>query len=333
VAELRWGVFLPQGWRMDLVDIADPVQQFETIVRCAREAEAAGFHSVWLYDHFHTVPRPSLESCFECWTATAALARETSRIRLGQMVTCNSFRQPSLLAKMASCVDVMSGGRVIVGVGAGWYRDEYEGYGFPYPDTPERLRQLREAVEVLRRMWTEDRATFEGQRYRLSGAINQPKPLQRPHPPLWIGGGGERVTLRLVAQTADGCNVGGGDPDVVRHKLGVLGRHCEALGRDPAEIVKSSSIEDVVIGDPAEVARVERDVARRRGIAESDYRERYHGAPEAVAGRIQELVDAGIDYVVVYLGNVTEPGAIERFAREVFSRVGVRGTPRGDARS
>src|SRR5437868_2019409 len=188
---MDFGVIVPQGWRLDLVGITDPTEAYETMTRVAQEADALGYHSIWLYDHFHTIPTPMQEITFECWTSIAALARDTTRVRLGQMVTCNSYRPPALLAKMSSCIDVISNGRLIVGMGAGWYQHEYEAYGYEYGDMPERLRQLGEAVQVLKAMWTQDRARFEGRYYRLRGAINEPKPLQKPHPPLWIGGGGE----------------------------------------------------------------------------------------------------------------------------------------------
>ncbi|MBO0684205.1 MAG: LLM class F420-dependent oxidoreductase, partial [Candidatus Dormibacteraeota bacterium] len=242
MTELKAGVFVPQGWSMDLVDVPDPVQKYETMSRCAREAERAGFDAVWLYDHFHTVPRPVTEGVFECWTAMAALARDTSTVRLGQMVTCAAYRPPALLAKISSCVDVISHGRLIVGVGAGWYQHEFDAWGYPYNDAPERLRVLRETLQVLKAMWTEERADYEGHRFQLRGAINEPKPVQKPHPPLWIGGGGERVTLKLVAQHGDGCNVGGGDEDAIRQKLEVLRRHCDDVGSDYDRIVKSTSV-------------------------------------------------------------------------------------------
>ena len=209
---------------MDLADIHDPVEKYETMSRCANEAQEAGYDAVWLYDHFHTVPTPQLEAVFECWTSMAALARDTSTIRLGQMVTCNSYRPPSLLAKMASCIDVMSHGRLILGIGAGWYRHEYEAYGYEYPDTPDRLRMLRESLQVIKAMWTQDEATFDGRFYRIRGAVNEPKPVQKPHPPIWIGGAGEKVTLKLVAQFGDACNFNA-DVETVRHKLEVLRQH------------------------------------------------------------------------------------------------------------
>jgi F420-dependent oxidoreductase-like protein len=197
---LKFGLIVPQGWRMDLVGIADPVEAYETMTRVAQVAEEVGFDSIWLFDHFHTVPRPTQEVTFECWTSTAALARDTKRVRIGQMVTCNGYRNPALLAKMASTVDVLSHGRLDFGIGAGWYEHEYRAYGYDFPDAPTRLRYLREAVQIIRKMWSDDETVFEGKYYQVRGAINQPKGVQKPHIPLLIGGGGEQVTLKLVAQ-------------------------------------------------------------------------------------------------------------------------------------
>ncbi len=197
---MKFGLLVPQGWRMDLVGIADPIEAYETMTRVAQEAEAVGFDSIWLFDHFHTVPTPAQEVTFECWTSTAALARDTRRVRIGQMVTCNGYRNPALLAKMASTVDVLSHGRLDFGIGAGWYEHEFHAFGYDFPDGPTRLRQLRDAVQIILKMWTDDEAEFEGKYHQVHGAINQPKGVQKPHIPLLIGGGGEQVTLKLVAQ-------------------------------------------------------------------------------------------------------------------------------------
>ena len=192
---LKFGLSLPQGWIMDLAGIKDPVEAYETMTRVAQTADEVGFESAWLVDHFHTIPQPSQEVTFECWTTTAAVARDTKRIRIGQAVTCNGYRNPALLAKMASTVDVLSHGRLNFGIGAGWYEHEYRAYGYDYPEAPERLRHLREAVQVILAMWTQQEAVFEGKYYQVRGAINQPKGVQKPHIPLLIGGGGEQVTL------------------------------------------------------------------------------------------------------------------------------------------
>lgn len=309
---------------MDLADVPDPVDKYETMSRCALEAEAAGFDAVWVYDHFHTVPVPRLESVFECWTSMAGLARDTRTIRLGQMVTCNSYRPPALLAKMASCIDVMSRGRLILGIGAGWYEHEYAAYGYDYPETPERLRMLRESLHVIKAMWTQDEATFDGQHYRIAAAINEPKPVQKPHPPIWIGGGGEKVTLKLVAQYGDACNFNA-DVATVRHKLEVLRQHCETVGRDYATVTKTIEFY-TMLGDAKEVDRVARDTARRTGTEESFVRSWHplHGDARRIAELIAEYADAGVDYFIVNLPNAFEGGVIERFAHEVFPLVGLQ---------
>src|SRR2546428_9469946 len=229
---MDFGIIVPQGWRLDLAGISDPSEAYETMMRVAQEADALGYHSIWLYDHFHTVPTPTQEVTFECWTSTAALARDTRRVRLGQMVTCNSYRNPALLAKMASTVDALSHGRLDFGIGAGWYEEEYVAYGYPFHSTHERLERLREAVEIILAMWTQQEANFVGTYYQVRGAINQPKGVQKPHIPLLIGGGGEKVTLRLVAQYADACNIGNLDNAGLEHKFAVIKKHCEEVGRD-----------------------------------------------------------------------------------------------------
>jgi F420-dependent oxidoreductase-like protein len=254
----------------------------------------------------------------------AALARDTSTIRLGQMVTCNGYRQPSLLAKMASCVDVMSHGRLILGIGAGWYQHEYEAYGYEYLETPERLRMLRESLQVIRAMWTQQQATFDGSYYKIRGAINEPKPLQKPHPPIWIGGGGEKVTLKLVAQYGDACNFNA-DVETVRHKLDVLRAHCETVGRDYDSVLKTIELY-TILGAKREVDRVVADTARRTGQDEGFIRS-WHpwaGDAEHIAQAIGEYREAGIDYFIVNVPNAFEGGVISRFAEEVFPRVGVK---------
>jgi len=184
---LKYGLFLPQGYVQELAGIKDPVEAYETLTRWAQTADQSGYDSVWSPDHFITAP-PSQEMIFECWTTAAALARDTKRVRIGQLVTGNSYRNPALQAKMASTLDVLSHGRLTFGIGAGWYEPDYRAYGYAYPDGPERLRQLQEAVQVILAMWTQEEATFEGNYYQIRGAINQPKGVQQPHIPLMIGG-------------------------------------------------------------------------------------------------------------------------------------------------
>jgi F420-dependent oxidoreductase-like protein len=314
---VKFGVFVPQGWRMDLVEIKDPTEKYEAMTRVAKIAEeSGGYDSVWLYDHFHTVPTPEKETVFECWTATAGLCRDTKEIKVGQMVTCNGYRNPALLAKMASTVDVMSNGRLLFGLGAGWYEHEWRAYGFGFPELGERMRAFKEACEVVHRMWTEDEPVFNGEFYMLGKPINEPKGAQRPHPPFWIGGSGEKVTLKLVARWGDACNVGGG-VERIKHKLDVLKRHCDDIGRDYKEIIRSTSINVYLLeaGEDPEAATKE---ARGSRSYEEYSREFMVGTPEEIFERLEPMVEAGVDYFITYLPRVAyDPAPVKRFAREV----------------
>ncbi|HET8912735.1 MAG TPA: LLM class F420-dependent oxidoreductase, partial [Ktedonobacteraceae bacterium] len=307
---------LPQGWTMDLVGIKDPVQAYEKMTEIAQVADESGYNSGWLVDHFHTVPKPSQEVTFECWTSTAALARDTKNLRIGQMVTCNGYRNPALLAKMASTVDVLSHGRLNFGIGAGWYEHEYRAYGYDYPDAPERLRYLREALQVIRAMWTEEEATFEGKYYQVRGAINQPKGVQKPRIPILIGGGGEKVTLKLVAQYGDACNIGG-NLETIKHKFAILKQHCENVGRDYEQINRTSTIV-CSIADTDEKALAQIPEAMRR-----QFQDRIQGAliggPDTVRARITELEQAGVNELIVVFANRTDPEQVRRFAKEFIA--------------
>jgi F420-dependent oxidoreductase-like protein len=315
---LEFGVIAPQGWRMDLVGFSDPAEAYEAMSRVAQEAEAVGFDSVWLYDHFHTVPEPTQEITFECWTSTAALARDTKRVRIGQLVTCNSYRNPALLAKMASTVDALSHGRLVLGLGAGWYREEYIAYGYPYPDTGERLRRLHEAVEVILAMWTQENPVFEGAYYQIRGAINQPKGVQKPHIPLLIGGGGERVTLKLVAQYGDACNFGG-TIDEIKHKIDVLKQHCEHEGRDFNSIKRTTLIDFCSIANSDEEAIAKLPQEERNNIEYLRQTELV-GPPTSIRQRLAALEDAGIQEVVVRFADSPNLDSVRMFAQECIQK-------------
>ena len=314
-----FGVFVPQGWRMDLVEIEDPVEQYEAMTRVAKVAEGTGaYDSIWLYDHFHTVPEPTQNTVFECWMATAGLSRDTERVKIGQMVTCNGYRNPALLAKMASTVDVMSQGRLLFGLGAGWYEHERRAYGYGFPETRERMRAFREACQIIHRMWTEDEVVFDGEYYKLDKPINEPKGVRVPHPSFWIGGGGEKVTLRLVARYGDACNLGGGDAETIKHKLSVLKGHCDDVGRPYEEITRSTSVNVYLLeegDDPASATEL-----ARGAMAYDEYSKQFMvGTTDEIVERLGPMVDAGIDYFIVYMPRVAyEPAMVERFAKEVI---------------
>jgi F420-dependent oxidoreductase-like protein len=312
---MRFSVLVPQGWTMDLAGINDPIQAYETMTQVAQTAEEVGFASIWLVDHFHTTPHPSQEVTFECWTSSAALARDTHTIRLGQMVTCNSYRSPALLAKMASTVDVLAHGRLNFGIGAGWYEHEYRAYGYDYADAPQRLRQLREAVQIILAMWQEDETHFEGAWYHVRGAINQPKGVQQPHIPLLIGGDGEKVTLKLVAQYADACNVGD-DPSSVKQKLAVLKQHCQTVGRDYESILRTSSTV-CLLADSDEQALAQLPAERKARLG-AQVNTALIGSPETIRQRIADYEEAGVQELVLRFVDGTNLEALRRFAKECF---------------
>ncbi|MBO0777375.1 MAG: LLM class F420-dependent oxidoreductase [Ktedonobacteraceae bacterium] len=316
---LKFGLIVPQGWRMDLVGITDPVEAYETMTRVAQEAEALSFDSIWLFDHFHTVPRPTQEVTFECWTSTAALARDTKRVRIGQMVTCNSYRNPALLAKMASTVDVLSHGRLDFGIGAGWHEHEYRAYGYDFPDGPTRLKQLRDAVRIIHAMWSEEEAVYEGKYHSVRGAINQPKGAQKPHIPLLIGGGGEQVTLKLVAQYGDACNVGHQTNEVIAHKFDVIKQHCANVGRD------YNSIHRTVLMNCAIAATDEEALAKSQPFLRNIPMERLRqsalvGTPDAIRKRIQELEEIGTQELIIFLPDSASLESVRMFAHECMDK-------------
>jgi F420-dependent oxidoreductase-like protein len=299
----RFGIFVPQGWRMDLVGIGDPVEQWEAMTAVARAADAGSWDSIWLYDHFHTVPEPSMETTFECWTTTAALARDTHRVNIGQMVGCNGYRNPALYAKISSTVDVASHGRLYAGIGAGWYEHEWRAYGYEWPELRDRMGAFGEAVQIVHGMWTHDAFEFKGKYYSVDKPINEPKGVRKPHPSLWIGGGGEKVTLKLVAQYGDAANIGAGDPAVIAEKLAILQRHCEAIGRDHHEIIKSTNLNVFPIdaGDDPKAA-----TEKARGGVDWDRfaAQTTVGTEDEIAAKVDAVLAAGADYVIFYVPGV-----------------------------
>jgi F420-dependent oxidoreductase-like protein len=287
------------------------------MTKVAHAADEGGWDSIWVYDHLHTVPEPTMNTVFEAWTITATLARDTHNVKVGQMVGCNGYRNPSLYAKIASTVDVASHGRLYAGLGAGWYEHEWLAYGFGFPELRDRMGMFREACEIIHRMWTEDYPKFEGKHYTIDGPINEPKGVQKPHPPFWIGGSGEKVTLKLVARWGDACNVGG-DAETIRHKLDVLKGHCEDEDRDYEEIIKSTGARVHLIENEA---NAEQETAQARGNRPYDKyaRDTIVGTPEMVRERLQPKIDAGIDYFIISIPRTAynqEP--VRRFAREVI---------------
>jgi F420-dependent oxidoreductase-like protein len=238
---MRLGVIVPQGWTGEY-DGWDPGRAWARTVAVARQAERIGAESIWLFDHFHTVPRPTDEITFESFTSLAALGAATERVRLGQVVICNGFRNPALTAKMAATLDTISGGRYELGIGAGWKRDEWLAYGYGFPETRERLAMLHDALEVIGRMLEGDasvHATYEGEHHAVREARNVPKPVQATGMPIMVGGNGPKVTWRLAARYADELNLDGMSPEEVREALPTIRARCEEIDRDPDSLAVS----------------------------------------------------------------------------------------------
>jgi F420-dependent oxidoreductase-like protein len=324
---MRFGLFIPQGWRLDLAGIA-PDQHWTTMRNLAQAADAGPWESLWVYDHFHTVPLPTEEATHEAWTLMAAFAATTERIRLGQMCTCMAYRNPAYLAKVASTVDHVSGGRVEMGIGAGWYEHEWRAYGYGFPSAGDRLGMLDEGVQIMRQAWTEGTSTLDGKHYQVNGAICRPLPLQDGGIPLWIAGGGEKKTLRIAAQYAQYTNFDA-TPETFRHKSEVLAEHCKELGRDFGSIVRSGNY-NVVIG------ATEKDVqdklawifAHYEPLVPPDELARYKtmyesgplvGTPEQIIERLTAAQKDGMTYAIGnFVDAAYDSSSTDLFATQVI---------------
>lgn len=322
---MRFGAFVPQGWRLDLAGL-DVDQHWPTMVEVAQDIERLGYESLWVYDHFHTWPEPTQEVTYEAWTLMAAIAPVTSTVRLGQMCTCNTYRPPSYLAKVAASIDVISNGRLEMGIGAGWYEHEHDGYGYPFLPPGGRLGMLREGVEIMRAMWTEDEVSYEGKHYKLQGAISQPKPLQDPHIPIWVAGGGEKVTLNIAARYAQYTNFGQ-TLDNFNRKSEILEAHCETVGTEYTAITRSANFNFLVGETEAEVEEKLSWLRDHIGTYISDRRadeyvasyRGHSGTPEQLVSYLKDWEAAGMTYAIGNFADVAyDRSSLELFAREVI---------------
>ena len=304
---IRLGLQIPSFTYPGVADDA----LFERVSDIAATAEESGFDSVWVMDHFYQLPLlgPPTLNMMESYTLLAALAARTARVQLGTLVTGVTYRNPAVLAKEVTTLDVISRGRAVLGIGAAWFDQEHDGYGVTFPSTRERMDRLEEAVQICRAMFTQETATFDGQHYRIKDAINNPRPIRPEGIPIIVGGGGEKRTLRIVAAHADGCNLFG-QPDEVRHKLDVLAEHCAAVDRDPRSINKTR-LGTLFVGKTREAAEAKLGAAlseRGMDLASMDETTRqafagmFHvGGPDEVAEQVQTLLDAGLDGLIFNL--------------------------------
>jgi F420-dependent oxidoreductase-like protein len=324
---MRFGMFVPQGWRLDLVGVPSS-QHWATMRDLAQHADSGPWESIWVFDHFHTVPKPTDEVTYEAWSLMSAFAAVTQRVRLGQMCTCMGYRNPAYLAKVAATVDTISNGRVEMGIGGGWYEHEWRAYGYGFPGAGDRLAMLDEGVQIMRQMWTEGKATLDGKHYQVDGAIGRPLAVQEGGIPLWIAGGGEKKTLRTAAKYAQYTNFDA-TPEVFARKSEILAQHCKDVGTDFDAIVRSANF-NVVIGETAKdvedkldwvrahyqplvpAETVEQQVAQyRAGLLV--------GTPEQIVEKLAAAEKRGMTYTIgFFLDAAYDRSSINLFAEKVI---------------
>lgn len=319
---VRYGVFVPQGWKLEYTGWG-AADAWARSVELAALAEELGYDHLWVYDHMETVPRREPTTMFEAFTMLSALSQRTSRVRLGQLVTCASYRNPGLLAKQGACIDVFSGGRFILGLGAGWYEREYRAYGIAYLAPRERLLVLDESLQVIRRLWTDETVTFDGPHLHFESAYCDPKPLQHL-PPVWVGGGGEKVTLRIAARHADATNWQVGLESFVR-KSSLLEQYCDEIDRDFQTISRTHG-PDCRIFDTEAEARAWCETAEGGnlwGLPDHDtyLRDNLVGTVDQVAERTQAFIDAGCTQFVLWLRDYPADETLRRFIGEVVPQL------------
>lgn len=306
----KFGVFLP----FYAFQNQNSTQTYQQIRNIVLECERLGYDSVWLDDHLMYKDSQILE----CWTTLTALAAQTSRIRLGTMVLCNAHRNPALLAKAASTLDVISGGRLEFGLGAGVQEAEHQAYGFGFPKAETRIEQLREALEVIRRLWSYSKASYQGKHYQLKDAVCEPKPFQKPHPPVIVGGGGEKYTLKVAAKYADRCDWGYLPLDVYRHKQTVLHQHCEAIGRNYRSIEQTCWPRGQILMATNQ-SELEEKIAKYK--PEGTSRETFKqytllGTPKECLHGFQAYADLGASYYMLYFGDLPSVEGLRLFKEE-----------------
>jgi F420-dependent oxidoreductase-like protein len=296
---------------------ASPGALFDEVLGRAAAAEELGYDSLWVMDHFYQLPPmggPS-QPMLDAYTLLGAIAARTETVRLGALVTGVTYRNPAHLAKIVTTLDVISEGRAILGIGAAWYDVEHEGLGFDFPPAGERLDRLEEALQICRGMFAGTSPTFEGKYYRTHEAQNVPPPVQPGGPKILVGGGGEKRTLRLVAQYADMCNVFG-DAATIAHKVSVLKRHCETLGRDPSEITVSRLATLVLTENEQETATTKDFLRQVTGEEPSGSNV---GTEDELVGQVEELAAAGVDYFIFNMPTGTAE-TVRRVGEAVVSR-------------
>jgi len=283
---------------------------YRELATLCRRCEVVGFDSAWLMDHLTWGPD---DAVLECWTTLSALSCETSKIHLGPFFLCNGYRNPALVAKMAATLDIISDGRLELEMGAGWKEDEYRAYGYPFGPPAERIARLNEAVSIIKLMWSGKPVTFHGKYYNFLETVCRPKPVQPGGPCLWIGGGGEQLTLRATAKHADACNFSGLSTSLqmFQRKVAILERHCRSVGRRPDEIMKSVTLELILGKDENEARRNERQAPPSRSPEN-----RFVGTPSHCISSLQGFIDSGASYFMLHIEDLLS--SLDLFEKDVL---------------
>jgi F420-dependent oxidoreductase-like protein len=326
--KLQFGLMIPQGWRggdLDLEEENNPIKQFEFSKSIVITADKIGFDSLYAYDHLIPFFKDDIEkNIFECFTLLSATATITKRIKIGQIVTCNSYRNPALLAKMVSTLDVISNGRMELGIGAGWYEKEYLAYGYDFPSHIERIKQLDESLSIIKEMWTKKSASFKGNYYTIKEAICNPKPIQKPHPTIMVGGSGEKYLLKVVAKHANRYNIFFGTPHEMKRKITILKDYCSKNGRDHKEIQYSVVLPCIITESGEDINQI---VARykRRDKTIEQYLDFLVGGitigtPERIMNGLNQYIELGVSHFIIQFKDLNN-SILKLFRSQIINKI------------
>ena len=326
--KLQFGLTIPQGWRggdLDLEEENNPIKQFEFSKSIVTTADKIGFDSLYAYDHLIPFFKDDIEkNIFECFTLLSATATITKRIKIGQIVTCNSYRNPALLAKMVSTLDVISNGRMELGIGAGWYEKEYLAYGYDFPSHIQRIKQLDESLSIIKEMWTKKSASFEGNYYTIKEAICNPKPIQKPHPTIMVGGSGEKYLLKVVAKHANRYNIFFGTPQEMKRKITILKDYCSKNGRDHNEIQYSVVLPCIITESGEDINQI---VARykRRDKTVEQYLDFLVGGitigtPEKIINGLNQYIELGVSHFIIQFKDLNN-SILKLFRSQIINKI------------
>jgi len=319
---IQVGLTLPQGW-LDEFPTKDPNDYFSFTKEVALKAEKLGYAAAYVYDHFVPYPGNNRNGPFlEAYTLLSAISSITTKLRIGQVVTCNSYRHPSMLAKITSTLDVISNGRLEFGIGAGWFEYEYNSYGYKFDNPLSRIEQLDESISIIKKMWKNERSSFKGKHYFVKNAICNPKPIQQPHPPVMVGGGGNKL-MEVVAKHATRYNHPFGTPSILEEKINHLKSKCKLIRRNPEEIENSVLLRVLVGKDSDDIKEIVSKLKKKNeSIAEFILRSKDSialGTPEEVTNYLNQYVNIGIRYLIVnFIGLTKSLEMLSLFSQKVI---------------